>query len=222
MMLGMSLPAFAQEDPVEGAKVFKRCFSCHMVGPDAFNRTGPVLNDLFGRRAGTVEGFKYSDDMLREGAGGLVWHPDTLDVFIENPKVLVSRTKMRFSGIKDPIDRSNLIAFLRQYSDNPANIPEADPTIVPRDPDVDPEILAITGDPDYGAYLSGECTTCHQVDGGDEGIPSITGWEPADFVTALHAYKNKHRKHPVMQMMAARLSDEEIAALAAYFQNIEQ
>lgn len=201
--------------------MFRRCFSCHMVGPDAFNRTGPNLNDLFGRAAGSVEGFKYSDDMLRAAAGGLIWNVKNLEAFIENPKELISRTKMRFKGIKDAEDRANLMAYLRQFSDNPANIPEAEPTLQARDPDVDPAILAIEGDPEYGAYLSGECATCHQVDGGDDGIPSIVGWMQADFVTALQAYKLEHRSHAVMQMMAKRLSNEEIAALAAYFETIE-
>lgn len=192
-----------------------------MVGTNAFNRTGPQLNDLFGRPAGSVEGFKYSTDMARAASGGLIWDVENLDAFIENPKSLISRTKMRFKGIKDPVDRQNLMAFLRQYSDNPANIPEAEPTLNPRDPDVDPLILAIKGDPEYGAYLSGECATCHQIDGGDDGIPSIIGWMQEDFVTALQAYKTEHRSHPVMQLMAQRLSNEEIAALAAYFENLE-
>jgi cytochrome c len=83
------------------------------------------------------------------------------------------------------------------------------------------EILALQGDPDYGEYLSGECATCHQVDGEDQGIPAIIGWPEADFVVAMHAYKEKVRPHPVMQMMAGRLSNDEIAALAAYFKGLE-
>ncbi len=216
-----SIPVHAQADVEAGAKMFRRCFSCHMVGADAFNRTGPHLNNLFGRAAGSVEGFKYSDDMVRAASGGLMWDVENLDAFIENPKELVSRTKMRFKGIKDPEDRANLMAYLRQFSDNPANIPEAEPTFPARDPDVDPAVLAIKGDPEYGAYLSGECATCHQVDGGDDGIPSIVGWMQEDFVTALQAYKSEHRSHPVMQLMAKRLSNEEIAALAAYFETVE-
>lgn len=81
----------------------------------------------------------------------------------------------------------------------------------------DPEILAIDGDAAYRAYLSSECTTCHQADGSDKGIPSIRHWPETDFVAATHAYKQKLRPHPAMQMIASRLSDEEIAALAAYF-----
>ena len=77
------------------------------------------------------------------------------------------------------------------------------------------------GDPDYGEYLASECKTCHQQSGADDGIPSITHWPEEDFVVAMHAYKQKVRPHPVMQMMAGRLTDEEIAALAAYFKDLE-
>ena len=87
--------------------------------------------------------------------------------------------------------------------------------------EVAPEILALEGDPEYGEYLSGDCKTCHREDGDYEGIPAIIGWESEDFVTAMHAYKTNNREHPVMQMMAGRLSNEEIAALAAYFGAIE-
>ncbi len=64
-----------------------------------------------------------------------------------------------------------------------------------------------------------KCTTCHQSDGSDSGIPSIIYWPEEDFVVAMHAYKRELRPHPVMQMIAGRLSNEEIAALAAYFAN---
>ena len=129
---------------------------------------------------------------------------------------------MSFRGLKDAQDRANVIAYLRGFSDDPSDIPEADPTRQGSERDLDPAILALVGDPDYGAYLSGECITCHQAAGGDDGIPSIVLWPQEDFVTAMHAYKNKTRKHPVMQMVAGRLGDEEIAALAAYFGQLQE
>ena len=128
---------------------------------------------------------------------------------------------MNFRGLKDEQDRHDVLAYLRLFSDDPSNIPEAEPTAQSHLPDVSAEVLALNGDPEYGAYLSGECLSCHHASGSDEGIPSITGWPPEDFVIAMHAYKQKFRPHPVMQMMAGRLSDEEIAALAAYFSKIE-
>tara|TARA_R110002124_G_scaffold194858_2_gene361883 strand:+ start:754 stop:1416 length:663 start_codon:yes stop_codon:yes gene_type:complete len=212
-------PAAAQGDAENGQKVFRKCTSCHQVGADAKDRVGPQLNGIFGRAAGAIEGYKYSKSMRRAGDDGLIWTLETLDAYIENPKALVSKTRMNFRGLDDPQDRADLLAFLRDYSDNPADIPEAEPTAEAHM--LDPAILAIEGDAEYGAYLAGECTTCHQGDGADRGIPSITHWPTEDFVVAMHAYKSKLRPHPVMQMMAGRLADEEIAALAAYFKDLE-
>ncbi len=87
--------------------------------------------------------------------------------------------------------------------------------------EVSEEILAIVGDAEYGEYLAGDCKGCHQADGSYDGIPSITGWDSESFVWAMQSYKQKVREHPVMQMMAGRLSNEEIAALAAYFEKLE-
>ena len=85
---------------------------------------------------------------------------------------------------------------------------------------VSDEILAIVGDIDYGEYLSSECTTCHHAQGLDEGIPSITNWPVESFVWALHSYKNGARKHPIMEMISQRLSNEEIASLAIFYESI--
>ena len=86
--------------------------------------------------------------------------------------------------------------------------------------EVSDEILAIVGDIDYGEYLSSECTTCHHAQGLDEGIPSITGLPLESFVWALHSYKSGARKHPIMEMITQRLSNEEIASLAIFFESI--
>lgn len=217
-------PAAAEAigDPAKGENLFqKQCSACHRIGKDAENRVGPRLTDLFGRRAGTVEGFAYSKSMTRMGNDGLTWTLETLDAYIENPKALISGTRMNYRGLKDDQSRADLMAYLRDFSAKPQNIPEAEPTARKTDHDLDPAILEIQGDPEYGAYLSSECTTCHQRDGSDQGIPSITSWPEDDFVVAMHAYKRKLRPHPVMQMMASRLSDEEIAALAAYFATLQ-
>lgn len=215
-------PGSSAADLAAGEKAFAQCKGCHQIGVGAKHRIGPHLNGIFGRAAASHDGFRYSKSLNRAGQGGLEWHADTLDAFIENPRSLASATRMSFRGIKDPEKRANLIAYLRTFSDDPSNIPEADPTATAVDHDVDPEILALQGDPEYGEYLSGECTTCHQAEGGDDGIPSIVFWPEEDFVIAMHAYKSKTRNHPVMQMIAGRLGDEEIAALAAYFANVKE
>ncbi len=209
-------------DAAKGAQVFdQQCKQCHMVGPGAKTRIGPSLNGIYGRRAGGIDGFSYSKSMTRMGADGMNWTIERLDAYIENPKALVSGTRMNYRGLSDPTQRHDLMAFLRDYSDRPQDIPEAEPTAIRTLPDLAPDILALEGDTEYGEYLSAECTTCHLKDGTANGIPSITNWPEEDFVAALHAYKVKLRPHPVMQMMAGRLSNDEIAALAAYYATIQ-
>jgi len=83
-------------------------------------------------------------------------------------------------------------------------------------------LLSIEGDIEYGEYLSGECMTCHLSTHSTNEIPSIVGREPASFMMALNAYRIGERTHLAMQMVAKKLGDEEIAALAAYFANISK
>ncbi|MDH3265149.1 MAG: c-type cytochrome [Paracoccaceae bacterium] len=217
-----AVEAEAIGDRARGAEIFRQCAGCHRVGAGAENGIGPHLNRVFGRRAGSLEGFDYSEGIVRMGRDGLVWTLETLDRYIENPRTFVSRTRMNFAGLKDPADRADVLAYLRDFSDRPSNIPEAEPTARATEYALDPTVLALEGDPAYGEYLAGECTTCHQASGAADGIPGVTGWPEEDFVLALHAYKDRIRPHPVMQMIAGRLGNEEIAALAAYFATLDQ
>ncbi|QIE42893.1 c-type cytochrome [Rhodobacteraceae bacterium SC52] len=212
--------ALAGGDAERGAELFQECSGCHQIGPGATNRIGPHLNEIFDRQAGSISGYAYSKSMQRMGDDGLVWAYRNLDAYLENPRALVSRTRMSYRGMEDATDRSDVLAFLRAYSAKPSDIPESPPTASDAGHDLDPAILALDGDPEYGEYLSGECITCHSPQGADTGIPSITLWPEDDFVIALHAYKEQLRPHPAMQMVAARLSNEEIAALAAYFASL--
>ena len=69
----------------------------------------------------------------------------------------------------------------------------------------------------YGQHLSRECTTCHRIDGTDNGIPSIIGWPAEDFVTTLRYYKEGLRPNAAMQSVAQSLEDDEFQALAMFF-----
>jgi len=80
---------------------------------------------------------------------------------------------------------------------------------------------ANAGDPAFGQYLSSECVTCHRVDGQDKGIPAIVGWPSDQFVAVLKSYKAKDRDNQIMQTIAGRLSDDEMAALAAYYGSLK-
>lgn len=77
------------------------------------------------------------------------------------------------------------------------------------------------GDRALGEYLSSECVTCHQMSGQFKGIPPIVGWPEANFIEIMKEYQHKKRPNPVMQMIAARLSEEEIASLALYFGSLK-
>ena len=98
--------AQAAGDPVHGEQVYHRCQGCHSIDR---NRTGPMHKGLFGRKAGSVPDFDYSDAMKNSG---IVWTEATLDQFLQGPRKMVPGTKMTFVGIPKPQDRAELIAYL--------------------------------------------------------------------------------------------------------------
>jgi cytochrome c len=72
----------------------------------------------------------------------------------------------------------------------------------------------------YGKHLARECTSCHRIDGVDNGIPSITGWDLGEFVQTMTWYKDGARDNQAMRSVAQSLDDDQIEALATYFQTI--
>ena len=66
-------------DLEHGAKVFKKCSTCHAVGPGAKSRVGPPLNGLFGRKSGTYEGYSYTDANKNSG---ITWDEATFAKYI--------------------------------------------------------------------------------------------------------------------------------------------
>ncbi|NKX45739.1 c-type cytochrome [Roseicyclus persicicus] len=211
-------PALAEGDPARGETLFRPCRACHMVGEGAVHRVGPHLNGLVGRAIGAVAGYDFSDDLVEAGVDGLVWDEATLDRFLAGPREYFPGTAMVFRGIRSAEDRAHLVAYLREAGGPADGVAAAADTAA-----VDPEIAAIlqiAGDVAYGEYLSNECTACHRAEGGED-IPTIRGLAPSVFVAGLVAYRNGSREHQVMNMVTRRLGDEEIAALAAYFQSAE-
>jgi cytochrome c553 len=78
------------------------------------------------------------------------------------------------------------------------------------------------GDRALGEYLSAECVTCHQLSGRVVGgVPAIIGIDIESFVALMNSYKNKERENEVMRTIAAKFSDEDILALATYFESIK-
>jgi cytochrome c len=101
-------PALA-EDVTKGEKVFKRCKACHYADKEK-NKTGPHLVDVIGRKAGSIDGYKYSKAM-RESQ--LVWDEATLTAYLKAPKKFLKGTKMAFAGLKKEADIKNVIAYLK-------------------------------------------------------------------------------------------------------------
>jgi cytochrome c len=99
---------FASADADKGAKVFNKCKACHKV--DSSNGTGPYLDGVVGRAAGTADGFGYSGAF-----DGKVdaWTPEALDMFLKSPKAFAPGTSMGFAGLGKDKDRVNVIAYLQ-------------------------------------------------------------------------------------------------------------
>ncbi len=114
LLLALQACSRSASTPVDGAVAFKKCASCHAVGPGASGAFGPQLNGLFGRRAGATADYAYSDAMKRSG---IVWNDATLAAFLRAPHDVVPGTKMRFWGIGDEREIAALLAHLRTYQD---------------------------------------------------------------------------------------------------------
>ncbi len=110
----LNAPAVYAQDLANGEDVFKKCRACHQVGEGAKNVVGPLLNGIFGRKAGSIEGFKYSD---ANKESGLTWDDKTFATYIKDPKAAMPGNKMAFVGIKDEKDVADLMAYLKQYNE---------------------------------------------------------------------------------------------------------
>jgi cytochrome c len=102
-------PARAQ-DAEAGKKVFNQCRACH-VADQPTNRVGPNLVGLFGRKAGSVEGFNYSDAMKN---AGLTWDDESLSKYLKDPKGAIPGNKMAYAGVRKDDDLKNLLAYLKE------------------------------------------------------------------------------------------------------------
>ncbi len=112
-VVAISAGAVNAQDLAAGEQSFKKCLPCHSIGPDAKNKVGPEQNGLDGRRAGTVEGYNYTDANKNSG---ITWNEATFKEYITDPKAKIPGTKMVFGGIKSENERNNLWAYLKQFN----------------------------------------------------------------------------------------------------------
>ena len=111
--LMFTVPAQADGDADNGAKIFRRCQACHTVEADK-NRVGPSLHNIMGREAGTLESFKRYSPAMK--ASDIVWNDETLHAYLENPRDYIPKNSMAFPGLRKESDRDDVIAFLERAS----------------------------------------------------------------------------------------------------------
>ncbi|WP_448582653.1 c-type cytochrome [Thermaurantiacus sp.] len=106
-------PAYAtlKGNAAAGEKVFAQCRACH-VTDKGVNRVGPSLHGIIGRKSGSVAGFKYSK---ANQSANVVWTEENLYRYLENPRKFIPGTTMAFAGLRNPQQRADVIAYLRQF-----------------------------------------------------------------------------------------------------------
>jgi len=102
--------AHADGDPARGKDLFKGCAACHSLRPGV-HVLGPSLYGVFNRQAGELADYRYSRALKRSG---IIWTADTIDAFIADSQQFVPTNRMPYSGMPDPSDRADLIAYLQQ------------------------------------------------------------------------------------------------------------
>lgn len=111
-MLVAGVGQASAQDADAGLRVFNQCRACHQVGETAKNGVGPTLNGLFGRAAGTVAGYSYTQ---ANKDSGITWDDAVFAEYIRNPKGRIPGTKMAYAGLRDDKQIADLTAYLRQF-----------------------------------------------------------------------------------------------------------
>ena len=93
-----------------GKELFaKRCGGCHALERD---KEGPRLQGVYGRAAGSVPSFQYSDALKKSK---ITWNEETIDKWLTDTEKLVPGNDMSFRVV-NPDERREIIAYLKQMS----------------------------------------------------------------------------------------------------------
>jgi cytochrome c len=113
IVLSASAGVARAQDAAAGEQVFRKmCLPCHDVGSEAKVKLGPPLNGLDGRKAGTHEGYNYTEANKNSG---ITWNESAFVPYIQAPMQTIKGTKMAFAGIKNEKDIADLWAYLKQF-----------------------------------------------------------------------------------------------------------
>jgi cytochrome c len=110
LLLQVGTTLAAEGDPAKGKQVFAKCQVCHSIEAGV-NKIGPSLHGVFGRKAGTLAGYNYTDAMKNSG---FTWDEASLNTYLTNPRKVVPGTRMVFVGLSKEQDRLDVIAYLKQ------------------------------------------------------------------------------------------------------------
>lgn len=115
LLAGAMLPPPAVAgDAAAGRRVFNQCRACHTIEAGGRNGVGPNLHGVLDRKAGSVEGFRYSAALRRKGEEGLVWTEDQLRAYLADPKGTVPGGSMTYVGLRNEAMLGDLLAYLRE------------------------------------------------------------------------------------------------------------
>ena len=110
----------AAGDVQHGEKVFKKCAACHSVAKGGGNKIGPKLWNVMFRPVASVTDYKYSKALLDYKKE---WSWEEMNGFLIKPSKWIKGNKMGFAGLKDEKDRSSVILYLNENSDDPKQLP---------------------------------------------------------------------------------------------------
>lgn len=183
----------------------ENCAACHSLTVEGDQSKGPHLAGLYGRAAGGVADYDYVSDLPGRD---VTWEGDTLRPFLSG------ETGIEGHPVIEPEQaRRDLLTYVRIHT-RPA--PPA-----PEEVEVPADVLAMSGDAEYGAYLAGDCVSCHNAAAEATGMETIYGRGVETFLTLMYQYKARAIGTETMQLYATSLGDDEMAALAAYFEGAD-
>ena len=110
LLMAAGAPVIVKPDPAKPPAAFTRCATCHATTKGAPHGLGNTLFGIYGRRAGTMPDYAYSDAMI---ASRIVWTSATLDAFIADPRAVVPETRMSSAKTADPAKRAEIVSYLK-------------------------------------------------------------------------------------------------------------